>query len=252
MLQQLSIMSRFIAQHINEIRAESNGRSEAWVMKEHKNRFMSWLRDLDIPEGENEEDITMKRLAGGPSTQVTKWEPYDINGYTFYMAEKDKKSACQNSGVRIEALDTMGQKVTYYGFIEDIWELDYGYTIQIPVFRCQWVKHPHGVQVDNFGLTTVDLANVGYKGDPWVLGSHVAQVFYVRDLSCRNKEKHIVVSGKQNIIGVDGVEDIEAYNEYENLELFTDVPTKMKVVESSIKDDSPWLSKDGEPKIVTC
>ena len=48
------------------------------------------------------------------------------------------------------------------------------------------------------------------------------------------------------------MEDIEAYNEYENLELFTDVPTKMKVVESSIKDDSPWLSKDGEPKIVTC
>jgi len=111
-LQQLSIMSRFIDQHLNEIRAESNGRSEAWVMKEHKIRFMSWLMGLDIPEGENEEGITMKRLAAGPSPQVTTWQAYVSNGYTFYTAEKDKKSACQNSGVRIEALDTMGQKVT--------------------------------------------------------------------------------------------------------------------------------------------
>jgi hypothetical protein len=221
-------------------------------MKELKNRFTSWLRDLAILEEENEKDISVKRLAGDPSPQVTKWEAYVINGYTFYIAEKDKKSACQNSGVKIEALDTTGQKVTYYGFIEDIWELDYGYTIQIPVFRCQWVKHPHGVQVDNFRLTTVDLANLGYKYDPWVFVSRVAQVFYVRGPSCRNKDKHIVVSGKQNIIGVDGVEGVEAYNEYENLQLFIDVPSKMKVVESSIKDDTPWLHKDREPKIVTC
>ncbi|WVZ53035.1 hypothetical protein U9M48_004026 [Paspalum notatum var. saurae] len=194
-----------------------------------------------------------KTIVNKDYNEVTTWQTYVINGYIFYTAEKDKKSACQINGVRIEALDTMGQKVTYYGFIEDIWELDYEYTIQIqiPVFRCQWVKHPQGVQVDNFGLTIVDLANVGYKDDPWVLGSRVAQVFYVRDPSCPKKEKHIVVASKQKIIGVDGVKDIEAYNEYENLQLFTDVPTKIEGIESSIKCGTRWLRNDGEPKIVT-
>ncbi|MEM5398360.1 hypothetical protein, partial [Staphylococcus gallinarum] len=94
---------------------------------------------------------TIKRLASGPSSQVTSWQAYDINAYTFYTNAKDKKSVSQNRGVRIEAIDTTGQKSTYYGFIDDIWELDYGSNIQIPVFRCQWVKHPNGIEVDNFG-----------------------------------------------------------------------------------------------------
>ena len=33
----------------------------------------------------------------------------------------------QNSGVRCDALDSeTGEETTYFGFVEDIWELDYG------------------------------------------------------------------------------------------------------------------------------
>jgi hypothetical protein len=60
------------------------------------------------------------------------------------------------------------------------------------------------VNVDNYGLTLVDLKNLGHKDDPWVLADCVAQVFYVLD---SETGKHIVVSGKQKIIGVDNVED---------------------------------------------
>jgi hypothetical protein len=95
-------------------------------------------------------------------------------------------------------------KTTYYGYIQDIWELDYGLRIRIPIFRCQWIKHLNGVNVDNYGLTLVDLKNSGHKDDPWVLTDCVAQVFYVLDLETG---KHIVVSRKQKIIGVDNVED---------------------------------------------
>jgi hypothetical protein len=28
--------------------------------------------------------------------------------------------------------------MTYYGFIEEIWELDYG-ALKVPLFRCQWL-----------------------------------------------------------------------------------------------------------------
>ena len=67
------------------------------------------------------------------------------------------------------------------GVIDDIWEVHYGSNIQIPVFRCRWVKHPKGVEVDSYELTIVDLNNIGYKDDPWVLASQVAQVIYVAD-----------------------------------------------------------------------
>jgi hypothetical protein len=82
----------------------------------------------------------------------------------------------------------------YYRYIYDIWELDYGVRLQIPIFKCEWVKHPNGVSVDNYGLTTVDLKNIGHKDDPWVLADRVAQVSYVLDPETR---KYVVVSGKQ-------------------------------------------------------
>ncbi|WVZ62321.1 hypothetical protein U9M48_012083 [Paspalum notatum var. saurae] len=141
-----------------------------WIMKEHKHRFTSWLMDLNLPEGSTVEEVSLKRLASGPSSRVTTWQAYDINDQTFYIAAKDKKSVCQNSGVRIDAIDDVtGSKITYYGFIEDTWELDYGSNIQILVFRCQWVKHPQ--RVDNYGLAIVDLTKVEYKDDPWVLAT---------------------------------------------------------------------------------
>ena len=184
----------------------------------------------------------MKKLSFGPSTLVTSWQAYDINGYTLYTKEKDK-SVAQNSGVRIEAYDPLGQKTTYFGFIEEIWELDYGERMQILVFKCQWVQHPGGVNMDNYGLTLVDLKKVGYKDDPWVLANRVAQVFYVLDPA--NEKMHVVVSGKQNIISVENVgDDDEKYNQYEEVSLFTD-PEKIKRVERKIdKDLKPYMRTD--------
>jgi hypothetical protein len=47
----------------------------------------------------------MKMLASHPSSCVTSWQAYDINGYTYYTKEKDKKSVAQNSSIHIEAID---------------------------------------------------------------------------------------------------------------------------------------------------
>ena len=60
---------------------------------------MVWLQEQDIPHGEADEAETVKRLAFGPSTQITMCQEYDINGYRFHTKEKDKKSVAQNSGV---------------------------------------------------------------------------------------------------------------------------------------------------------
>jgi hypothetical protein len=157
-------------------------------MKEHRHVFTTWLMDKNIPT----EETTMKMLASHPSSCVISWQAYCINGYTYYIKEKDR-SVAQNSGIRIEAFDPLGVKTAYYGYIPDIWELNYGVRLQIPVFKCEWVKQPNGVSVDIYGLTLVDLKNLGHNDDPWVLTDRVAQVFYVLDPEIG---KHIVVSGK--------------------------------------------------------
>jgi hypothetical protein len=100
--------------------------------------------------------------------------------------------------------------------------------MRIPVFRCQWIKHPNGVNVDNYGLTLVDLKNLAHKDDPWVLADRVAQVFYVLD---PETGKHIVVSRKQKTVGVDNMEDNNGdVNQFEEMALFTN-PMNIKRIE---------------------
>ena len=97
--------------------------------------------------------------------------------------------------------------------------------------------------MDAYGLTIVDLNNIGYKYDQWVLASQVAQVLYVADPA--KKIKHVVVPEKQDIIGVQGIEDVEEYNQYEQMNLFTDLQQKIKIIEAGIrKDKKPWAHKD--------
>jgi hypothetical protein len=74
----------------------------------------------------NPDDIVLLQiLANGPSTMIHTYKSYDINGYTFYTRAQDNKSVNQNSSVWIHAYDCDGSRETYYGFITEIWELQY-------------------------------------------------------------------------------------------------------------------------------
>jgi hypothetical protein len=42
-------------------------------------------------------------LAVGPHSVDKSWQAYDINSFTFYTKAKDRRSQCQNSGVRVDA-----------------------------------------------------------------------------------------------------------------------------------------------------
>jgi hypothetical protein len=83
--------------------------------------------------------------------------------------------------------------------------------------------------VYNYGLTLVDLKNVGHKDDSWVLADHVAQVFYVLDLETG---KHIVVSRKQKIVGVENVKGNKDVNQFKEMSLFTN-PMNIKNIEKN-------------------
>ena len=130
-------------------------------------------------------------LSREPSWHILTFKGYEINGNTFYTIAQDKRSTNQNGGVRIDAMDPNGNKKTYYGRIEEIWELDYyGPYFKVPLFRCQWVKVTGGgVTVDHqYGMTTVDLNNLGYRDEPFVLTKDVNHVFYMKDMSTKPKK----------------------------------------------------------------
>jgi phage anti-repressor protein len=62
----------------------------------------------------------------------------------------------------------------------------------------------------------------------------------------------VVVPGKQHIIVVDGVDNVEAYNNYNEMSLFIDFTKKISVVEKNLpKDTLPWERKGVKGKVVT-
>lgn len=192
-----------------------------------------------------------------PSSTIWTFQAYEINGNTYYTAAQDKKSTNQNSGVRFDATNSDGSKDTYYGYIEDIWELDYGATFKVPLFRCKWVNLKGGLQVDEqYGMTTVDLTNNAYFTEPFVLAQDVAQVFYVKDMSSKPRKRkntsgdepkrHIVLSGKRNIVGVEDNTDMS-----EDCDKFHEIPpftVKDDPCLLLIKEDAPWLRRGTKSK----
>jgi hypothetical protein len=63
--------------------------------------------------------IIQKKNTGGLLPKIVTFV------YTYYTKEKYRRIVTQNSGIRIKSFDSLGMKTTYYGYIHDIWELDY-------------------------------------------------------------------------------------------------------------------------------
>jgi hypothetical protein len=102
------------------------------------------------------------------------------------------------------------------------------------------------VNIDNYGLTLVDLKNVGHQDDPWVLAERVIHVFYVLN---PETGKYVVVSRKQKIVEVKNVEDNdEDVNQFEEMPLFTN-PMNIKRIEKDFdKNLMLYMRKDGKEK----
>ena len=101
----------------------SLGRTEAWIMRRHMETFGDWLQKRC--QGDESLDEQLYLLSTKPSWHILTYKGYEIIGNTFYTIAQDKISTNQNSGVRIDAMDPNGNKKTYYGRIEEIWELNY-------------------------------------------------------------------------------------------------------------------------------
>ena len=91
-------------------------------------------------------------------------------------------------------------------------------------------------------MTTVDLNNLGYTNEPFVLANDVAQVFYVKDMSTKPRKRkdkeantsynepkrHTFLSGKRYIVGVEGKTDMS--EDYESFMKF--LPSKSRLTQA--------------------
>ena len=64
---------------------------------------------------------------------------------------------------------------TYYGWIEEIWELDF-VNFRIPLFKCIWIDNKYGLKRDNDRMLLADFRRQAYKNDPFILAKHAKQV----------------------------------------------------------------------------
>ena len=128
--------------------------------------------------------------------------------------------------------------MSYFGVIESIWELDY-FGFRQPVFRCQWVNNSSGRRDDEFGFISVDLSKVGYKDDPFILPSLVAQVFYIADPSKKNWSI-VMLSNKTYVKHVDDESiDIDMNHLIENeASFFTSLLQDFDEPETGFDDES--------------
>ena len=107
-------------------------------------------------------------------------------------------------------------------------------------------------------MTIVDLNNLGYTDELFVLANDVAHVIYVKDMSTKPRKRkhmevntsydepkrHIVLSGKRDILGVEGKTDMS-----EDYEKFHEIPPfKVKADPIILINDKdyPWLRRNKE------
>jgi hypothetical protein len=106
----------------------------------------------------------------------------------------------------------------------------------------------------------VDLNNLAYRDEPFVLANDVAQVFYVKDMSTKPRKRkdkqmntsygepkrHIVLLGKRNIVGLEDKTDMsEDYNKFHEILLFK-VNTDPSILLNN--EDAPWLRPRKKPQ----
>nr|XP_017221456.1 PREDICTED: uncharacterized protein LOC108198202 [Daucus carota subsp. sativus] len=178
----------FIKMHKAQLKKMyGNKKSAQWLMGEHNRLFADCTEMMQNAQGVSE---TTRWLAGKPSFSVLYYEGYVVNGVKYFTKQRDDARAVQNNGVSVVAktvlvssakdLNPIESEMTYYGIIEEIWELDY-HAFKAPLFLCKWAANDRGIKVDELGFTLVDFTRPGHKKDKFISVDQVSQVFYIQD-----------------------------------------------------------------------
>nr|XP_025670299.1 uncharacterized protein LOC112770094 [Arachis hypogaea] len=205
-----------IEDYVREHEADQQGTS--WVKaKNHSMNFPSWFKARAMRQ--NVPDW-IKELSRGPNKIAKRYSGYFINGYRFHTRQREARRKTQNSGVTLVALTTsfasakdpnpIRAKVSYYGRINDIIELDYFGNFKVVLFRCDWYE----TQEDGYGSSYVQFNKKCYQEEPFVLACQVHQCFYVQDPFDQNKH-YVMKSIPRDLFSIGDEADVDPQAIYE-------------------------------------
>ncbi|XP_021838106.2 uncharacterized protein [Spinacia oleracea] len=245
----------YLVMHKQELANEYPSKGERELTQLHNREFIKWFQDKVMGELElagNTVCETVQYLALGPREAVQSYQGYDVNGYTFWTERQDQKSlSVQNSGVSLVASSReyasakdgspVDVELSYYGRVQDIWELKYGTKLTIGLFWCKWADNNKRCvkRDDPCGFTLVDLGRLRETEEPFILVSQAKKIFYITDAA--DKKWSIVVPGKRNILGVGDVEDEDEYDAFDDTPPFTNPETE---VTNNVDNDTNYMRSD--------
>lgn len=152
--------------------------------KTQSQEFSEWFKTRALKDDVSSQ---IKEFSRGPNNVAKRFSGYLVNGYRFHTMKRDAKHKTQNSGVTLVSLTSSFASskddnpkivpMTYYGVINDIFELDYYGNFKFVMFKCDWFE----AKEDKYGLIYVYFNKKVYQNDPFVLASQVHQCFYIQD-----------------------------------------------------------------------
>ncbi|KAH0682978.1 hypothetical protein KY289_020730 [Solanum tuberosum] len=180
-----------------EILTKENNKN---VFKRHKEEFSLWFEEKVVQLKENGDDrITdeLFALARLPDSRVYSHNGYTLNGFRFRTKDSELFLKTQNSGVVVKS-DEHTENVDYYGRIRKILEISYISGNSVILFQCDWFEVPpqgrsqsRGYKRDEYGFVCVDVTQIHYTNDPFILGSQAQSVYYLKH--GQNEKWHAVV-----------------------------------------------------------
>ncbi|XP_056691937.1 uncharacterized protein [Spinacia oleracea] len=211
----------YVVKHMDILRSNYRGKSEKWITDKHNSTFIEWLEVQvadELAKSPSNISDRWKWLSRGPRRDVLSYSGYQINGYTFCTKDRDNEITNQNSGVTIVAQamhissakdkNPIYAKMSYYGVIDHIWELDYS-AFRLPIFFCRWVDNNSGVRFEKrHGFTLVDLNKTGSKDDLFILASQAKQIFYATD-PANNRWSFVLSTNKRHPFQNNEIDDME-------------------------------------------
>jgi hypothetical protein len=88
----MSIVSEYFNEQKEVLPRDNPSRNELWLANEHMRKFIGWLHDRISHSSDTQTSEYIKKLARGSIFTVMTYQGYDINGYTFYTEQEDKKN----------------------------------------------------------------------------------------------------------------------------------------------------------------
>jgi hypothetical protein len=86
-LQQMSIVSKYLDEHKEVLLRDNPRRNESWLANEHMRKFIGWFCDWISHSSDTQTSEYLKKSARGPIFTVVTYQGYDINGYMFYTEQ---------------------------------------------------------------------------------------------------------------------------------------------------------------------